>query len=64
MHSHPDAVAVFLNEGKVRFTFPDGKTQDSIGKAGDAQFTPAQVHNPENTGTAAMDGLVIELKGK
>jgi hypothetical protein len=24
----------------------------------------AQVHLPENTGDAAMDGIVIELKGK
>jgi len=64
MHSHPDAVAVFLNDGKVKFTFPDGKSQDAVGKAGTAQFTPAQVHLPENTGDSAMDGLVIELKGK
>jgi quercetin dioxygenase-like cupin family protein len=64
MHSHPDAVAVFLNDGKVKFTFPDGKSQDAVGKAGSAQFTPAQVHLPENTGDSAMDGLVIELKGK
>jgi quercetin dioxygenase-like cupin family protein len=64
MHSHPDAVVVFLNDGKVKFTFPDGKTQDVLGKAGAAGFTPAQVHLPENTGDAAMDGIVIELKGK
>ena len=25
MHSHPDAVAVFLSDGKAKFTFPDGK---------------------------------------
>lgn len=62
MHSHPDAVAVFLNDGKVKFTFPDGKTQDASGKAGQAQFAPAQVHLPENMGTTAVDGVVIELK--
>ena len=27
MHSHPDAYVVFLSDGKVRFTMPDGKTQ-------------------------------------
>jgi len=63
MHSHPNAVAVFLNDGKVKFTFPDGKTQDASGKAGDAQYTPAQTHNPENTGDTPMDIIVVELKG-
>jgi quercetin dioxygenase-like cupin family protein len=62
MHSHPDAVAVFLTDGKVAFHLPDGKTVDASGKAGMAQFSPAQVHNPENVGDAAMDGVVIELK--
>lgn len=57
MHSHPNSVVVFLNDGMVKFTFPDGKTQDASGKAGDAQFTPAQTHNPENVGTGPVDGI-------
>ncbi|HTS38039.1 MAG TPA: cupin domain-containing protein [Candidatus Solibacter sp.] len=64
MHSHPDSVAVFLTDGKVKFTMPDGKTQDATGKAGSTLFTPAQVHLPQNVGTEAVDGYVIELKGK
>jgi len=64
MHSHPDAVAVFLNDFTGKFTFPDGKTQDLTSKAGDAQFTPATIHLPENTGDKGMDVIVIELKGK
>jgi len=63
MHSHPDAVAVFLNGGKVKFTLPDGTIQESVCKAGSTLYTPALVHLPENTGTGAMDGIVIELKG-
>src|ERR1035438_2347534 len=34
MHSHPNAVAVFLTSSKARFTFPDGKTLDANVKAG------------------------------
>ena len=64
MHSHPDAVAVFLTDAKVVFHLPDGKTQEAGGKAGDAMFTPAGVHLPENVGDAAMDVIVVELKGK
>jgi len=62
MHSHPDSVAMFLTDGSVKFTFPDGKTQDASGKAGVAQFTPATVHLPEDVGDAPMDGIVVELK--
>ena len=36
MHSHPDLVAVFLTDGKVKFTYADGKTEERTVKAGDA----------------------------
>ena len=62
MHSHPNAVAVFLTTSKARFTFPDGKTQDSTVKAGDAVYTPAATHLPENLGDEGMDVIVVELK--
>ena len=64
MHSHPNAVAVFLNDAKAKFTFPDGKTQDLAVKTGDAQYTPSTVHLPENTGDQPLDLIVIELKGR
>jgi quercetin dioxygenase-like cupin family protein len=63
MHSHPDAVAVFLNDSKGRFSFPDGKTQDLNAKAGDAVYTPKQTHLPENIGDTGFDLIVVELKG-
>src|ERR1035438_257893 len=62
MHSHPNAVAVFLTSSKARFTFPDGKTQDASVKAGDAVYTPAATHLPENMGSEGMDVIVVELK--
>jgi len=64
MHSHPNTVAVFLTDAKGRFTFPDGKSQDFNGKAGDVNFDTAKVHLPENTGDKAFDVVVVELKGK
>ncbi len=63
MHSHPNSVAVFLTDAKGKFTFPDGKTQEFTGKAGDTQYEAAVTHLPENTGDAAMDIIVVELKG-
>ena len=64
MHSHPDAVAVFLSDGQAKFTFPDGKTQDAPIKAGTTMWTPATTHLPENVGDKPFEVLVIELKGK
>lgn len=64
MHSHPDLVAVFLTDGKVKFSYPDGKTEEREVKAGDAMFTPATVHLPENVGDKAFDVILVEFKGK
>lgn len=64
MHSHPNAVAVFLTDAKGTFTFPDGKKQDFAVKAGDSQYSPAGTHLPENTGDKDMEVIVTELKGK
>ena len=64
MHSHPNTVAVFLTDAKGRFTFPDGKSEDFNGKAGDVIWNEAKVHLPENTGDKAFDVVLVELKGK
>ena len=63
MHSHPNLVAVFLNDSKGQFSFPDGKKQEFTAKAGDAQYEAAVTHLPENTGDNGMDLILVELKG-
>lgn len=62
MHSHPDSVVVSLSGGKTLFHLPDGKTQVSEMKPGDAMFTPHTVHLPENMSDRPMDAVLIELK--
>ena len=64
MHEHPNAVAVFLTEGKVKFFLPDGKSQEVAVKAGDSAFTPAGKHLPENLGDKPFEVVLVELKGK
>ena len=64
MHSHPATVAVFLTDGKGKFTSPDGKSQDFAVKAGDAMYSAASTHLPENSADQPLDLIVIELKGK
>jgi oxalate decarboxylase/phosphoglucose isomerase-like protein (cupin superfamily) len=62
MHWHPDSVAVFLEDEKSKMTHPDGKTEEASAKKGDAIFTPAGAHLPENIGTGPIDLILVELK--
>ena len=62
MHSHPAGAVVYLTSGKMTFHMPDGKSEDVTGTAGEARYTPAVTHQPENTGDQAFDAVVIELK--
>jgi len=63
MHEHPASVVVFLTNSKVKFTLPDGSKVDGGGKPGEAQFADAGKHMPQNVGSAAMEGVLVELKG-
>jgi quercetin dioxygenase-like cupin family protein len=62
MHGHPATVAVFLAEGRARFTFPDGKVEDRSWKAGQSLFIPAETHLPENLNDKPLEVVVVELK--
>ena len=62
MHSHPELVAIFLTDGRVKFTYPGGKTEVREMKAGQTLFTPAVKHLPENLGDSDMDIILVELK--
>jgi len=62
MHGHPDAVAIFPSDGKVKFTFPGGKTEEREMKAGQTIFTPAVRHLPENMTDGDMEVILVELK--
>ena len=62
MHSHPAAVAVFLDDQKAKMTYPDGKSEEMSPKKGDAVFTPAGAHLPENIGSGPLEVVLVELK--
>jgi quercetin dioxygenase-like cupin family protein len=62
MHQHPDAIVVPLADTKVRFTMPDGKTEDA-GMANEvAVYMPAGTHSSANVGAGRIDGLLVEFK--
>ncbi len=64
MHEHPNAVAVFLTDGKSKFTTPDGKTTENSVTAGQTIWTPGGKHLPEDVGTKPFELILVELKGK
>jgi len=63
MHSHPNAVAIYLTDGHVKFTDPAGKTTESTVKSGQVQYTAAGTHNPENLSDTPFELILVELKG-
>lgn len=62
MHQHPDSIVIPLAASKVRFTLPDGKSEDNDLANESAQYTPAGTHNPTNVGTGPVDALLVEFK--
>jgi len=62
MHEHPANVAVFLTDGQVKFTLPDGKSQVVPAKAGALKWDAGGKHLPENVGDKPFEVIVVELK--
>jgi len=62
MHSHPDAIFIPLNASKVRFTMPDGTSEQVDMTEDSALNTPAGTHSPANVGTGPVEGVLIEFK--
>ncbi len=63
MHGHPALVGVMITDGHIRFTYPDGKTEEVNAKAGQVLAFPALEHLPENLGDQAFEVIAVELKG-
>ncbi len=64
MHSHPGMVVYFLAGTKMRFTTPDGKSEERESKADTAIWGEPITHSDENLGPGEARVLLIELKGK
>ena len=63
MHAHPEAVAIMLTEGEMLMHLPDGSTAPSPAVAGQAIWTPAVKHQPENLTDHEMEVILVEMKG-
>jgi quercetin dioxygenase-like cupin family protein len=63
MHSHPANVVIFLTDARIKFSFPDGKTQEAQVKAGQVLLDDAVKHAGENLSDKLAEVIVVELKG-
>ena len=62
MHSHPANVVYVVAGGKLRFTSPDGKSQDMELNTGETMYREPTTHAVENIGKTNIKALLIELK--
>jgi len=62
MHYHPNSVAIPQTTGRVKFYLPGGKHEERDMTAGQAIWTPAGRHLPENMSDSDMDVILVELK--
>lgn len=63
MHAHPAMVGVMLTDAHIRFSYPDGRTEEIAGTAGQVLHFPAHEHLPENLSDRPFEAIGIELKG-
>lgn len=62
MHDHGAGVVVNLSDMGVKFTLPDGTTQQDNTATGTATWSDAGSHAAENVSGRTVEALYIELK--
>jgi len=62
MHSHRDAVVVYLSDVHQRSTYPDGSSKEITHHAGDVVWSPAHKHALENLTDEPISVIEIEPK--
>ncbi|MDA2928102.1 cytoplasmic protein [Acidobacteria bacterium AH-259-G07] len=62
MHGHPASLAVFLTDQQVKFTYPDGKTEEVRAEAGQTLAFSEMEHLPENLSDKPLELILVELK--
>ena len=62
MHSHNDAVVVYLSDVHEKSTLPDGTSKEITRHAGDVVWSPAHKHALENLSDQPIRVIEIEPK--
>ena len=61
MHSHPAGVIYVLSGGKLKFSYPDGRTEERAA-AGEAICRDPTTHAVENIGDTEAHAIAVDLK--
>ena len=61
-HSHPAGVVYVLNGATLKFSYPDGRTEERTAATGDTIWREPVTHAVENIGKTQAHVIVIDLK--
>ena len=64
IHEYVEGVLVFLTDHHVRFTYPNGKTLETVAKAGDTLWEPGIKYLPENLSDTPLEMMLVEQKNR
>jgi quercetin dioxygenase-like cupin family protein len=64
MHSHPTGVVYVLSAAKIKFTYPDGRTEERAAAAGETHWRDPTTHAVENVGDTEAHAIAIDLKSR
>lgn len=62
MHTHTPGVLYIFGAATMRTTYPDGRTEESSGGAGEAHWRIPVTHALENIGTTEAHALAVDVK--
>ena len=62
MHSHPAGVVYVLSGGKIKFTYPDGRSEVKAAATGETIWREPVTHAVENVGETEAHAIAIDLK--
>jgi hypothetical protein len=62
MHSHPAGVVSVLGGAKLKFSYPDGRTEERAAATGETIGRDPTTHAMENVGATEAHGITIDLK--
>ena len=62
MHSHPAGVVYVLGGAKLRFSYPDGRTEEKAAATGETIWRDPTTHAVENVGNTEAYAIAIDLK--
>src|SRR5947208_6172491 len=62
MYSHPTGVVYVLSGAKLKFSYPDGRTEERAAATGETIWREPTTHAVENVGDTEAHAIAIDLK--